>query len=358
MPVYGKRILHSYMAYAVSLANPPLSFMHRLRNLPALCIAILATALAASVVQTQFNLGALTALGAPVDASTRIVTTLEDLGRFGLVMAAISAGALLPALSVGHVATRRLTARARLAGARVEDVRVLFSSSPKSHPGNNGGALAFLPDGTLVMSVGDGQRREQAQNPSNHIGKLVRLDREGRTPPDNPFVGKPGYVPALYTLGHRNAQGLAFDHTTMSLLLTEHGPRGGDEINLIEAGKNYGWPLATGGIDYSFARVTPFRQLAGFVKPLLDWTPSIAPSGLTVYDAELFAGWRGDLLVPALKERTLRRVKRQAGRIVGQELLLAEPGERLPDVKVAPDGAIHVLTDSPQAKLLRVVPAR
>lgn len=247
--------------------------------------------------------------------------------------------------------------RARLDGDRLADVRILFDSTPKASASNNGGALAFLADGTLVMSVGDGQERERAQLPGSHQGKLVRLDREGRAPADNPFAGRPGVAPALYSLGHRNPQGLAFDAVNGILLASDHGPRGGDELGAIGAGGNHGWPVTTGGIDYSFARVTPYRALEGVTAPLLEWTPSIAPGGLAVYDADLFAGWRGDLLVPALKERALRRVRRDGARIVGQELLLAELDERLRDVRVAPDGAIHVLTDGQGARLLRIVPA-
>ena len=184
----------------------------------------------------------------------------------------------------------------------------------------------------------------------------MRLDREGRVPADNPFVRQSGAAPEIYSLGHRNPQGMAVDPQTGALLLSEHGARGGDEINRVTAGSNYGWPVVTAGIDYPFARVTPFRRLEGYQDALLEWTPSIAPAGLAVYDGALFPGWRGDLLVPALKERALRRVLRDGERIVGQQLLLAELNERLRDVKVAPDGAIHVLTDGLDAKLLRITP--
>ncbi|GBD48653.1 PQQ-dependent sugar dehydrogenase [Methylopila sp. Yamaguchi] len=247
--------------------------------------------------------------------------------------------------------------RATLAGERLEDVRTLFSGTPKSGNSNNGGRLAFLPDGTLVLAIGDGfDRREDAQDPSNHLGKLVRLDRDGGVPADNPFAGRPGAAHEVFSLGHRNVQGAAVDPADGALLVSEHGPRGGDEINRIRPGANYGWPLVTGGLDYTFARVTPFRELTGYEAPLLEWTPSIAPAGLAVYAGALFPGWRGDLLVPALKEKAVRRVRRESGQIVGQELLLAERDERMRDVKVAPDGSIYVLTDGPDAKLLRLVP--
>jgi len=191
---------------------------------------------------------------------------------------------------------------------------------------------------------------------ANHLGKEIRLDRGGQVPDDNPFLRHPGAAPEIYSLGHRNAQGIAVDPATGELLITEHGPRGGDEINIVEAGRNYGWPWVTGGIDYSFARVTPFRRLDGYTSPVLEWTPSIAPAGLAIYDGERFPDWQGDLLVPALKERAVRRVLRKAGQMVGQELLLADLGERMRDVKVAPNGAIYILTDGTDAKLLRLVP--
>ena len=247
---------------------------------------------------------------------------------------------------------------ARLAGDQLEDVRVLYSATLKSTPGNNGGRLAFLGDGTLVLTVGDGNaRREEAQNRANSLGTVVRLTRDGQVPADNPHTRQPGAAPEIYSLGHRNAQGIAVDPATGELLVTEHGARGGDEINRVVAGGNYGWPLITGGIDYPFARITPFQKLEGYEDPMLDWTPSIAPAGLAIYDAALFPEWRGDLLVPALKERAVRRVMRDGQRITGQQLLLSELGERMRDVKVAPDGAVYVLTDGVNARLLRVTPA-
>lgn len=264
-------------------------------------------------------------------------------------------------LSMGHGAPgangTRLV-RARWAGDRIEDVRVLFSSTPKARTGNNGGRIAFLADGTLLLSLGDGNTwREEAQNPANSLGKIVRLDREGRPPADNPFVQQPSAAPEIYSLGHRNVQGIAVDPATGDLLTTEHGARGGDEINRVVPGGNYGWPVVTAGIDYPFARITPYRRLEGYREALLEWTPSIAPAGLAIYDGALFPDWRGDLLVPALKERAVRRVLRDGRRIVGQQLLLAELNERMRDVKVAPDGSIYVLTDGVGARLLRLTPA-
>lgn len=248
--------------------------------------------------------------------------------------------------------------RARLVGDSLHDVRVLFSATPKAGRSNYGGRIAFLPDGTLILTLGDGfDRREDAQNRENHFGKIVRLTREGLAPPDNPFVGEPRASPEIYSLGHRNVQGVVVD-ADGAILVSEHGPRGGDEINRLTPGGNFGWPIVTNGLDYTFARVSPFRDLPGYERPILEWTPSIAPAGLALYDRNLFPGWRGDLLVPALKERALRRVRRENGRIVGQELLLAERDERMRDVEVAPDGSVYVLTDGPDASLLRLTPAK
>lgn len=255
----------------------------------------------------------------------------------------------------GAVGTR--VVRATLDGDRIKDVRVLFSSTLKSRDGNNGGRMAFLRDGTLVVTIGDGNLRfEAAQSTADYLGTIIRIDREGRAPADNPFRQQPGALPEIYSIGHRNAQGIAMDPTTGDLLSSEHGARGGDEINRIVAGGNYGWPLVTGGIDYWFARVSPFKRLEGYVDPALEWTPSIAPSGLAIYDGAMFPEWRGDLFVPALKERSIRRIKREGGRIVGQELMLADRDARMRDVKVAPDGSIYVLTDGKDATLLRLVP--
>ena len=248
--------------------------------------------------------------------------------------------------------------RARLVGERLQDVRMFFRTPLSASSGNFGGRMAFLRDGTLALTVGDGlDWRERAQDRASYLGKVLRLDPQGRAPQDNPFHGQAGVVPEMLSLGHRNPQGIALDPASGELLISEHGARGGDEINLIVAGENYGWPVVTGGIDYSFARVTPFNRLAPYRDPELTWTPSIAPAGLAVYDGDLFPQWQGDLFVPALKERSLRRVVREQGKIVGQALMLKDLNERIRDVKVAHDGSLYVLTDGHDARLLRIAPA-
>lgn len=249
--------------------------------------------------------------------------------------------------------------RARLDGMSLSDVQPLFLARPaKAGGSNNGGRLVFLPDNTLVLSIGDGfDLREQAQNPANHLGKTVRLNRDGTIPPDNPYVGRAGVAGEIFTMGHRNMQGLAYDAANKRLFTHEHGPRGGDELNLMAAGGNYGWPIATQGLDYTGARVTPYTQIPGTQAPLLLWTPSVAPSGMAVYTGERFATWQGDIFVSTLVEKSVRRVKMTAGVPTGeQEILFKELNARIRDVRDGPDGALYLLTDEPEGRLLRVVP--
>ena len=249
--------------------------------------------------------------------------------------------------------------RGRLVEDRLEDVETLFDAYPaKAGSSHYGGRIAFLPDKTLVLTLGDGfDYREQAQNLDNHLGTLVRLTREGDAPQDNPFYGRTGMANEVYSYGHRNVQGIAYDKKNSRLFINEHGPRGGDEINLIEPGGNYGWPLATFGVDYTGAQVTPFQSQPNTIAPLVDWTPSIAPSALVVYDGELFPEWQGDLFSAALVAKEVRRVRLADGQPVEQQTLFAELDERIRDVRVGPDGALYLLTDSAEGRLLKVTPA-
>lgn len=249
--------------------------------------------------------------------------------------------------------------RARLVGDELRDVEVLFTAQPlKAGAAHYGGRIAFLADKTLVLTLGDGfDWREQAQNPSNHLGKIVRLNRDGSVPRDNPLLGQEDAAPEIYSLGHRNVQGIVFDIERGRLYSHEHGPRGGDELNLIQPGQNYGWPLATFGIDYTGARISPYTELPGLVAPLLHWTPSVAPSSLTLYRGALFPEWQGDLFVSTLAERSVRRIRVRDGMLAGEEVLFEELGERIRDVRSGPDGALYLLTDNAEGRLLRVVPA-
>lgn len=249
-------------------------------------------------------------------------------------------------------------ARARYADGGLHDLVPIFTvQPPKRGDVHYGGRMAFLADATLVVTIGDGfVHREQAQRLDNHLGKLVRLARDGSAPPDNPYVGRADSLPEIYSLGHRNPQGLVFDPDSAVLYQHEHGPRGGDEVNRIVAGGNYGWPLATHGLDYTGARISPWDAYPGTEPPLLHWTPSIAPAGMALYRGDAFPQWRGDLLVTALVDRAVRRVRLGADGPAQQERLFAELDERLRDVRVAPDGTVWLLTDADPGQVLRVVP--
>jgi glucose/arabinose dehydrogenase len=249
-------------------------------------------------------------------------------------------------------------ARARLEGETLVDLEVLFTASPrKNTPVHYGGRMAWLPDRTLVIGLGDGFNfREASQRLDSHLGAIVRLHDDGSVPDDNPFIGRDDALPEIWSYGHRNIQGLAWDARRGILWQHEHGPRGGDEINRIEAGGNYGWPVATHGIDYSGAMISPFTERPDMADPILVWTPSIAPAGLAVYRGDAFADWNGDLLVSALAARELRRVELDGDRVAEQHVLLDELGERMRDVRVGPDGMIYVLTDASDGRLLRLTP--
>jgi aldose sugar dehydrogenase len=249
---------------------------------------------------------------------------------------------------------------ARLEGNALEDVKVLFTAQPlKKGAAHFGGRLAWLPDGTLLLTLGDGfGYREQAQKLDNHFGKLVRLNPDGSVPKDNPFVGRQGALPEIYSYGHRNIQGIVYNGKAKRIYLHEHGPRGGDELNLILPGRNYGWPAITYGVDYSGAIISPYTEKEGMEQPLLQWTPSIAPAGMTQYTGTLFPQWQGDLFVSALAERSVRRLTLKDGKVTGQEILFKELGERMRDVRTGPDGALYLLTDNPKGRVLKVVPAK
>lgn len=246
--------------------------------------------------------------------------------------------------------------RGRLENGELRDVEVLFTASPRRNTSvHYGGRMAFLADGTLVIGLGDAfDFRESAQRLDSHTGTIVRINRDGSVPEDNPFLGRVGALPEVYSYGHRNVQGLVFDTESGNLWAHEHGPRGGDEVNLILPGRNYGWPVATFGVDYSGAQITPFRSLPGMEDPRVDWTPSIAPSGMAIYRGEQFPAWQGDLLVTALVAREVRRVVLDGDRVTGEQALFAEIGQRLRDIKVGPDGALYLLTDLPRGRILKI----
>lgn len=249
-------------------------------------------------------------------------------------------------------------AKATFDGSALSGLTVVFTATPlKSTPHHFGGRLVFLPDGTFLLTTGDGfNYREEALKLDNHLGKVVRLNRNGTVPTDNPFVRRAGALPEIWSYGHRNPQAIVRDTDSGTVYLHEHGPRGGDELNVIEPGRNYGWPAITYGIDYSGASISPYTELPGMEQPLVYWVPSIAPAGMAYYDADLFPEWQGDLFVAALAERTIRRLDLENGQVVDQEVLFADLGYRFRDVRVGPDGALYLLTDSGSGKVLRVAP--
>jgi len=251
-------------------------------------------------------------------------------------------------------------ARGRLSedGARVERVQVLFHALP-TYDGDKhfGSSLAFDGTGHLFITLGersDAPMRPQAQDLGSHMGKTIRIHADGSVPSDNPFVGRAGALPEIWSLGHRNVQGIAIA-ADGAVWTVEHGTRGGDEVNLDRAGLNYGWPDVTYGVEY---RGTPINAGLtageGTEQPTYYWDPSIAPGGMALYDGAMFPDWRGNLLVAALRDKHIARLVLEGGRVVGEERLLTDLGERVRDIAVGPDGAVWVVTDEPDGKLVRL----
>ena len=260
-------------------------------------------------------------------------------------------------LSVGTPGANALRViRGRFTGTALEDVITIFEAAPsKNTLVHYGARMAFLPDNTLLINVGDGfDLREQAQNLGNHFGSLVRVTDAGKVPQDNPFIGVADAQPEIYSYGHRNQQSIAVDKASGKIYQTEHGPRGGDELNLIEPGKNYGWPIATYGIDYSGARISPYTSYEGTQQPLVDWTPSIGPSGMTIYDGAQFPDWRGDIFVSSLIFNKIIHIDMVDGAPKRQSDMFGEIGDRLRDIRTGADGALYILSEGDNGKLWRV----
>lgn len=242
---------------------------------------------------------------------------------------------------------------------KLTDVKVIFrQEGPLSSGYHFGCRIAQAPDNTLFVSLGDHySARDHAQTLNNHIGKVVRITPEGGAPKDNPFVGRDDAKPEVWSYGHRNSQSLAFNPATGDLWEIEHGPRGGDEINIIGKGKNYGWPVIGYGIDYSGARIHAATSKDGMEQPVKYWVPSIAPSGMAFYTGDLFPKWKGSLFVGALAGQMLVRLPVNGTTVGSEERLLQSLNERIRDVRQGPDGALWLLTDSSGGRILRISPA-
>ena len=251
-------------------------------------------------------------------------------------------------------------ARGRLAGNRFENVEVIFRQSPKGTSGRHfGSRLVFDRAGYLYVTLGDRGEMERAQRPDDHAGSVIRLHDDGSVPKDNPFAARPGWKPEKFTLGNRNIQGAALHPATGMLWTHEHGPQGGDEVNVIRAGVNYGWPVITYGVNYGTGtRIGEGTHKAGMAQPLHKWVPSIAPSGMAFYTGDRFARWRNDLFVGALRDAMLVRLRLEGERVVREERLLQGTLGRIRDVRSAPDGYLYLLTDAANGVLARLEPAQ
>lgn len=270
--------------------------------------------------------------------------------------------------ATGTTEANRLTlARAEFDGESLSNLEVLWEN-PQTKPEyqHYGGRIEWLPDGTMLLTVGDGGNppvavdgvmvRTLSQDPGSAFGKVLRLNDDGTVPEDNPFVGEAGALPEVYSLGHRHSQGIAWDPTRGTIWASEHGPLGADELNEIKAGANYGWPEVTWGVDYAGgAEISPVRSQAGMADPLLLWSKTVAPSGMIVYTGDAFPEWRGNIFTGSLSYQDVRRTILDAsGRVVGHESMRI--GQRVRDVRQGPDGMIYVLTDETHGRIFRLSP--
>lgn len=252
-------------------------------------------------------------------------------------------------------------ARGRLSqdDGSLEALQVIFRQEPAYTGGNHfGSRLVFDRGGNLFVTTGDRfDLRNQAQNPANHIGKVIHITPEGRPAANNPFLNREDARPEIWSIGHRNLQSAALNPATGELWTVEHGARGGDEVNIPQKGKNYGWPVISYGVDYSGAKIGEGTAKAGLEQPVYYWDPSIAPSGMAFYTGDKFPAWRGSILVGALAGRLVSRLETNGNKVTGEERMLQNLGERIRDVRQGPDGFVYLLTDSAQGRILRMRPA-
>ena len=251
-------------------------------------------------------------------------------------------------------------ARGKLQGTQMTSVEVLFSMRPKSRKNQHfGGRIVFDTGGFVYLTLGDRGDRDRAQKMDDHAGSVIRLHEDGRVPEDNPFVRLKGALPEKWTLGNRNIQGAALHPQTGKLWTHEHGPQGGDEVNLMSAGKNYGWPVVTHGANYGLGtKIGEGQTKAGMAQALKIWVPSIAPSGMAFVNSQEFPEWSGNLLVGSLRAQTLVRLELDGDTVVGEERLLVGQIGRIRDVRVAEDGLIYLLTDAPNGALFQLARTR
>ncbi len=263
-------------------------------------------------------------------------------------------------------ANRTRVARATFDGEALQNLEVIFEVSPTKTGGQHfGSRIVWLPDNTMLVAIGDGGNppiqldgdliRKQAQNLNSHLGKVVRLNDDGSIPPDNPFFSSASAEPAIWSYGHRNIQGMTFDPANNRLWSTEHGARGGDELNLVEAGENYGWPYVTYSKEYTGGEISQERSRSGMVDPKVVWISTTAPSGLAIYTGDRFSQWQGDLFAGGLVSRDIRRIDLDGeGNVVSEESIPI--GQRVRDVRQSPDGMLYVLTDEQNGQLISIEP--
>jgi glucose/arabinose dehydrogenase len=259
----------------------------------------------------------------------------------------------------GQAGTSVVRAVLNEAGTELENARAIFRQEPTHTGGNHyGSRLVFDRQGNLFVTTGDRfNLSDQAQNPANHIGKVIRITTEGRPAPDNPFLKRDGTKPEIWSLGHRNLQSAALHPETGELWTVEHGPRGGDEVNIPKAGQNYGWPVISYGVHYTGAKIGEGTAKPGLQQPVHYWDPSIAPSGMAFYTGDKFPGWKGSVLVGALAGKHVARLEMKGTEVVREERMLRDLGERIRDVRQGPDGFVYLLTDASQGRILRLRPA-
>lgn len=263
-------------------------------------------------------------------------------------------------------ANRTRVARARFDGKALNDLKVIFEATqPKSGDQHFGSRITWLPDGTMLVAIGDGGNppislngnliRKQAQNLNSRLGKIVRINDDGSIPKDNPFATNANADRAIWSYGHRNIQGLTLDPTSQRVWATEHGSRGGDELNQPQAGKNYGWPVVTYSEEYTGGEISNERSRPGMEDPKVVWTPATAPSGLAFYTGDRFGQWKGDLFAGGLISQDVRRIDLdESGNVVGQDAI--DIGQRVRDVRQGPDGLLYVLTDEQNGQLISLEP--